>query len=77
MTALDPVSAELTSAIDDARRIKAVADAERPLRIAALRAERDELYRLRLARRIYDPLHRKLVREVDLMETALSRSEPH
>lgn len=40
--------------------------------IAAVRAERDELYRLRLSREIDDDLHRRLVREVDLREASLA-----
>jgi CPA1 family monovalent cation:H+ antiporter len=42
------------------------------LRIEALRAERDELYRMRLSREIDDTLHGKLLREIDLYEAALS-----
>ncbi|MDT8294474.1 hypothetical protein RQ744_10850 [Roseomonas mucosa] len=41
---------------------------ERHLRLAGLRAERDELYRLRRARRIEDETLRHLVREIDLTE---------
>jgi CPA1 family monovalent cation:H+ antiporter len=52
--------------------MKRVADAERRLRILALQAERDEYYRLRLAREINDSLHSRLVRELDLMEASLS-----
>lgn len=58
---------------DEIRHAKSVADAERNLKIEALRAERDELYRLRMSRQIDDPLHQQLVREIDLMEAALSR----
>jgi monovalent cation/hydrogen antiporter len=45
--------------------------------IVALRAERDEFYRLRLSREIGDELHRRLVREVDLMEAGLTTSPSH
>ncbi len=62
------------TAQDDAGRVRALADAERQLRLDALHAERDELYHLRLARYIDDALHRKLVREIDLMEAGLSAS---
>lgn len=62
---------------DEAQGAKKMADAERQLRIAALGAERDELYRLRMSRQIDDPLHQKLVREIDLMEAALSRKKTH
>jgi CPA1 family monovalent cation:H+ antiporter len=56
---------------DEASHIKEIAAAERRFRVAALDAERDELYRLRLARQIDDPLHAELIREIDLMETSL------
>ncbi len=61
---------------NDVEHMEKMADAERRFRIVALRAERDELYRLRLARRINDPVHRRLVREIDLMEASLSASPP-
>jgi monovalent cation/hydrogen antiporter len=38
----------------------------------ALHAEREEYHRLRLQREIEDGLHRRLVREVDLLEASLS-----
>ena len=60
----------------DEEHIRAVADAERRLRLDALAAERDELYHLRLTRQIDDTVHRQLVREIDLMETSLSVSRP-
>jgi CPA1 family monovalent cation:H+ antiporter len=51
-----------------------IADAaERELRLAAVRAERDDLYRLRHLDRINDPMLRKLLSEVDLIEAALLR----
>lgn len=56
---------------------KRVADAERQLRLQALAAERDELYRLRHARSIDDDVHRALIREVDLMEASLSGASAH
>ncbi|MET4278887.1 MULTISPECIES: Na+/H+ antiporter [unclassified Bradyrhizobium] len=43
-------------------------DIERQLRLAALRAERAELYRIARSRRLSDEIARKLVREVDLLE---------
>jgi len=46
-------------------------EAERRLRLVALDAERDELYRLRRAFAIDDIVHQKLVREIDLMEASL------
>ncbi|HVY59388.1 MAG TPA: Na+/H+ antiporter [Xanthobacteraceae bacterium] len=59
---------------DEAEHMKRIAEAEQRLRIIALRAERDEYYRLRRSREIDDPLHRRLVREVDLEEASLSSS---
>jgi len=41
---------------------------ERRLRLAGLRAERDEIYRIVRSRRLTDEAARKLVREVDLLE---------
>jgi Na+/H+ antiporter len=48
-----------------ARRLDEI---ERQLRIAALRAERVELYRIARSRKLSDEITRKLVREVDLLE---------
>jgi CPA1 family monovalent cation:H+ antiporter len=45
---------------------------ERKLRLAGLRAERDVFFRLGRQRVIEDDMARKLVREVDLMETRYS-----
>ncbi len=50
------------------------ADAARELRLRALAAERDELYRLRRAGELDDDVHRRLVRELDLLETSLLSS---
>ena len=55
------------------QRSRQATDEVRHLRIEALRAERDELYRLRRSQEINDSLHRRLVREIDLMEAALAR----
>ncbi|MFT4179998.1 MAG: Na+/H+ antiporter [Thermomonas sp.] len=52
--------------------IRRLAAAERSLRLKALAAERDELYRLCRAHAIEDDLMRKLVREVDLIESSLT-----
>jgi len=41
---------------------------ERKLRLAGLRAERDELYRITRSKKLSDEMARKLVREVDLQE---------
>ena len=52
-------------AADEVRRID---DIERRLRLAGLRAERDEIYRIARARNLDDDIARKLVREIDLLE---------
>ena len=44
-------------------------DIEKKLRVAALRAERDEIFRLARTRQIEHDIARKLVREIDLLET--------
>jgi Na+/H+ antiporter len=51
--------------------IRLLAQAEQHLRLLALRAERDELYRLRLSHIIDDDVHVRLVREIDLLEESL------
>ncbi len=47
------------------------AEVERKLRLAGLRAERDELFRIARNSALSDETARKLVREVDLQETRL------
>lgn len=42
---------------------------DKKLRVVALRAEREEIFRLRRARQVDHDVARKLVREIDLMET--------
>ena len=49
-------------------RSRQLMEAERQLRSAGLRASRDELYRLRRARRIDDETLRRMVRDIDLAE---------
>src|SRR5699024_3255093 len=56
----------------EARREARLLNEQRRIRLAALAAERDELYRLRRAHKISDTLHHRLVHEIDLAETALS-----
>jgi len=56
---------------ENAEDMQRLADAERRLRLVALDAERDELYRLRRAFAIDDVVHQKLVGEIDLMEASL------
>src|SRR5690606_4833763 len=52
-------------------------ETERRLRLAALAAERDELYRLRRSQGLDDSLVQRLVREIDLMEASLTRNAGH
>ncbi|HZX81175.1 MAG TPA: Na+/H+ antiporter, partial [Lysobacter sp.] len=52
---------------ESAEDMQRVADAERRLRLLALDAERDALYRLRRGLVIDDELHQTLVHEIDLM----------
>jgi CPA1 family monovalent cation:H+ antiporter len=58
---------------DELEYVQELAQAERELRTAALKAERDELYRLRISRQIDDTLHDKLLREIDMVETSLCK----
>ncbi len=62
---------------ENAEDMQRVADAERRLRLAALDAERDTLYRLRRALVIDDEVHQKLVHEIDLMEATLTAKIAH
>jgi CPA1 family monovalent cation:H+ antiporter len=59
------------------RRIRRSSAADRDLRLAAMRAEREELSRLRDAGEIGDVSYRKLLRELDLSETALTAARGH
>ena len=60
---------ELPPPLLEARR-----DLERETRLQALKAERTEYYKLRSRHHINDSTLQKLVREVDLIETALTAS---
>jgi monovalent cation/hydrogen antiporter len=62
---------------EDTSAARAVADAERELRLHALSAERDELYRLRKDRGIDDDVHSRLMREIDLVEASLTTASRH
>ena len=62
---------------ENAEDMQRVAAAERRLRLRALEAERDELYKLRRAFAIDDVVHQKLVREIDLMEASLLAKPGH
>lgn len=54
-------------------RARVAVEIEHKIRLEGLSAERQELDRLRMAGELTDTLHRRLVRELDLIETALSR----
>ena len=56
---------------DRARQLSAI---ERQLRLAGLRAERDEVYRLVRAHKMDEETARKLIREVDLLEARFGTS---
>lgn len=66
---LEVNSNEVSESVVAARR-----ELERETRLQALKAERGEYYRLRSKNIINDSTLRKLVREVDLVETALNAS---
>ena len=63
------VHAGTTGDENEARRLRKADSVERKLRLAALRAEREEYFSLARHRRISDETSRKLVREVDLVES--------
>src|SRR5262249_41038523 len=64
---------EARSKVGEAADVNRKVDAiERKLRLAALRAERAELYRIARSGSLTDELTRELVREVDLMESRFS-----
>ncbi len=58
---------------EGATRIRLTDDIERRIRLAALRAERDAVFRLARQYELSDESSRKLVREVDLMEERLKQ----
>jgi len=62
---------------EDESEAQRVAAAERELHLQALRAEREELRRLRLDRGIDDDVHRALLREIDLVEASLTPAGAH
>lgn len=57
---------------EEKEHIRKIDDIERSLRLAGLRAERDEVFRLARGSHIEDDLMRKLVREIDLMDARYS-----
>lgn len=58
-----------TEILDDVPQARDVAKFENMVRLAAIKAERNEIFELRRKREIPDDLARKLVREIDLIET--------
>jgi CPA1 family monovalent cation:H+ antiporter len=58
---------------EDTADMQRLLDAERLLRLEALKAERDELFDLRRSNTIDDNVFRHLVHEIDLMESSLAR----
>ena len=64
-----PVQRNVTGDTDiDAQRLQKADAAERDLRLAALRAERAEIFALARRGRLADDVARRLVREIDLIE---------
>ena len=57
---------------ESAALIRRTDTAERQIRLAGLRAEREEIFRLARAQTLSDEISRELVREVDLLEERLS-----
>ncbi|MDE1567014.1 Na+/H+ antiporter [Aquabacter sp. P-9] len=61
-----------TKSAEDGDRTAAIGQVERQLYLVGMRAERDEIYRMARAREIPDELARRLVGEVDLLETRMT-----
>jgi len=62
---------------EGAAAMRQLNDIERRLFLEALDAERDELYQLLRMHNLDDDLHRRLVREIDLMEEGMTRTDAH
>jgi monovalent cation/hydrogen antiporter len=58
--------------LDAGQDYASIEEVDRQLRLAALRAERDEVFRSARSRRIDDQTARKLIRELDLLEARLA-----
>jgi CPA1 family monovalent cation:H+ antiporter len=72
---MDVYRARITSqphSAEEAEKMRLIGEIERQLRLAGLRAERDELFRLVRARQLPEETVRKLVREIDLLEARLT-----
>jgi CPA1 family monovalent cation:H+ antiporter len=70
--AMEPYQRRHDSRLLDTKEIersRQLVEIERRLRVAGLKAARDELFRLRRARQIEDGTLRRIVREIDLAET--------
>lgn len=61
---------------EEAELVRKIDEIERTLRLSALKAEREEIYRMARKRRISDDVARRLVKEIDLLETRLAISTP-
>ena len=59
------------SSKEEAAQLRQLAKTERALRLKALGAERDELFRRRIAGELDDQVHQRLLREIDLIEATL------
>lgn len=57
---------------EEAEQAQRIEQIEQEIRLAALRAEREEIYRFGRARKLSDDLVRKLVRDIDLIEARLT-----
>ncbi|WP_129778045.1 Na+/H+ antiporter [Peristeroidobacter soli] len=72
---MDVYRARITSqphSAEEVEKMRLIGEIERQLRLAGLRAERDELFRLVRARQLPEETVRKLVREIDLLEARLT-----
>ncbi|WP_293779296.1 Na+/H+ antiporter [uncultured Oxalicibacterium sp.] len=54
-----------------------IEESERSFRLEGIRAEREELFQMWLADKLDDQVHQQLLRELDLIENALSRDTSH
>ncbi len=59
---------------DEAAGLQLQVEAERNLRVEAIKAERDELFQMWLSNKLDESVHQRLLRELDLIEGALSRN---
>jgi Na+/H+ antiporter len=59
------------SSNEEAAQLRQLVKTERSLRLKALGAERDELFRRRIAGELDDQVHQRLLREIDLIEATL------